>query len=53
MFYIMPEAEYSVRREQSGVMRIREGEAGGRVMDLDAADPWGVSRVLTDVMVAD
>jgi hypothetical protein len=36
MFYIMQEARYSVRREQSGVMPIREGEAGGRVMDLVA-----------------
>jgi hypothetical protein len=27
MFYIMREAGYSVRREQSGVMPIREGKA--------------------------
>jgi hypothetical protein len=40
-------------REQSGVMPIREGEAGGRVMDLVAADPRGGSWVLTDVVVAD
>jgi hypothetical protein len=53
MFYIMREAGYSVRREQSGVMPIREGEAGGRVMDLVAADPRGGSRVLADVVVAD
>jgi hypothetical protein len=51
--YIMREAGYSVRREQSGVMPIREGEAGGRVMDLVAADPRGGSRVLADVVVAD
>jgi hypothetical protein len=57
MFYIMREAGYSVRRElgreQSRVMPIREGEAGGRVMDLVAADPRGGSRVLADVVVAD
>jgi hypothetical protein len=54
MFYIMREAGYSVhRREQSGVMPIREGEAGGRVIDLVAADPRGGSRVLADVVVAD
>jgi hypothetical protein len=34
-------------------MPIREGEAGGRVMDLVAADPRGGSRVLADVLVAD
>jgi hypothetical protein len=39
MFYIMREAGYSVRREQSGVMPIRAGEVGGRVMDLVAAVP--------------
>jgi hypothetical protein len=53
MFYIMREAGYSVRREQSGVMPIRAGETGGRVMDLVAADPRGGSRVLADVVVAD
>jgi hypothetical protein len=53
MFYIMREAGYSVRREQSGVMPIREGEAEGRVMDLVVADPRGGSRVLADVVVAD
>jgi hypothetical protein len=52
MFYIMREARYSVRKEQSGVMPIREGEAEGRVMDLVAADPRGGSRVLADVVVA-
>jgi hypothetical protein len=52
-FYIMREAGYSVRREQSGVMPIRAGEVGGRVMDLVAADPRGGSRVLADVVVAD
>jgi hypothetical protein len=52
-FYIMREAGYSVRREQSGVMPIREGEVGGRVMDLVAADPRSGSRVLADVVVAD
>jgi hypothetical protein len=52
MFYIMREAGCSVRREQSGVMPIREGEAGGRVMDLVAADPQGGSRMLADVVVA-
>jgi hypothetical protein len=31
-----------VGREQSGVMPIRAGETGGRVMDLVAADPRGV-----------
>jgi hypothetical protein len=50
MFYIMREAGYSVRREQSGVMPIQEGEAGGRVMDLVAADPRGGSGVLADVV---
>jgi hypothetical protein len=53
MFYIMREAGYSVRREQSGVMPIRAGEVGGRVMDLVAADPRGGSRVLADVVVTD
>jgi hypothetical protein len=53
IFYIMRESGYSVRREQSGVMPIREGEAGGRVMDLVAADPRGGSWVLADVVVAD
>jgi hypothetical protein len=52
MFYIMREAGYSVRREQSGVMPIREEGAGGRVMDIVAADPRGGSRVLADVVVA-
>jgi hypothetical protein len=53
MFYTMREAGYSVRREQSGMTPIREGEAGGRVTDLVAADPWGGSQVLADVVVAD
>jgi hypothetical protein len=34
-------------------MPIREGEAGGQVMDLVAADPRGGSRVLADVVVTD
>jgi hypothetical protein len=33
----MREAGYNVRRKQSGVMPIREEEAGGRVMNLVAA----------------
>jgi hypothetical protein len=53
MFYIMRKVGYTVRREQSGVMPIREGEAGGRVMDLVAADPRGGFRVLADVVAAD
>jgi hypothetical protein len=53
MFYIVREAGYSVRREQSGVMPIRKGEAGGRVMDLVAAHHRDGSRVLADVVVAD
>jgi hypothetical protein len=54
MFYIMREAGYSVCKErQSGVMPIRTGETGGRVMDLVAADPRGGSRVLAVVVVAD
>jgi hypothetical protein len=53
MFYIMREAGYSVRREQSRVMPIREGEAGDRVMDLVAANPRDGFRVLADVVVAD
>jgi hypothetical protein len=53
MFYIMREAGYSVRREQSGVTPIREGETRGKMMDLVAADPLGGSRVLADMVVAD
>lgn len=53
MFHIMREAGYSVRREQTGVMPIQQGETGGRVMDLFGADPRGGSRILADVVVAD
>jgi hypothetical protein len=55
MFYIMREAGYSVHREQSWarVAHSSTRDSRGRVMDLVAADPRGVSQVLADVVVAD